>query len=143
MARSTSPRLCYIDTSVIIKRMFDEADSIETRRQFEVARLEGFVFVASQLAELELSRFLHSKTGPEFTPHSRQARKQHALLGIQLVKLDSLTMKKAALFPFQHLGSLDSIHLSTAQIMRATHFLTRDRQLLRACDEVGIKTTFS
>lgn len=142
MVRSTSPRLCYIDTSVIIKRMFDEADSIQSRQQFEVARLEGFAFVASQLAELELGCFLHSKTGPKFTPPSRQARKQDVLLGIKLVRLDSFTLKKAALFPFQHLGSLDSIHLSTAQIMRATHFLARDRQLLRVCNEVGIKTTF-
>lgn len=142
MAESTSPRMCYIDTSVIIKRMFNEADSIESRRQFQAAHLQGFVFVASQLAELELSRFLHSKTGSEFTTTLRQTRKQEALLGIELIRLNSSTLKRAALFPFQHLGSLDSIHLSTAQMVGATHFLTRDRQLLRACEEVGLATQF-
>ncbi len=142
MSELTSPRLCYIDTSVIVKRIFSEEDSIEVQLQFEKARGEGFVFLSSQLAELELSRFLHGKIGPEFTPHLNQTRKKTALAGIELVRLDSHTLKRAALFPFPHLGSLDSIHLGTAQIMRATHFLTRDRQLLRACQEIGIKTTF-
>ncbi len=142
MSQSISTRLCYIDTSVIIKRISNEADSDDVQLQMQTARSAGFVFLSSQLAELELSRFLHRQVTATSNPPLDKSRKQVALAGIELVRLDSHTLKRAALFPFQHLGSLDSIHLSTAQIMRATHFLTRDRQLLRACQEIGIKTTF-
>ncbi len=142
MSQSISTRLCYIDTSVIIKRISNEADSDDVQLQMQTARSAGFVFLSSQLAELELSRFLHRQVTATSNPPLDKSRKQVALAGIELVRLDSHTLKRAALFPFQHLGSLDSIHLSTAQIMRATHFLTRDRQLLRACQEIGITTTF-
>ncbi len=127
---------------MIIKRISNEADSDDVQLQMQTARSAGFVFLSSQLAELELSRFLHRQVTATSNPPLDKSRKQVALAGIELVRLDSHTLKRAALFPFQHLGSLDSIHLSTAQIMRATHFLTRDRQLLRACQEIGIKTTF-
>ncbi len=142
MSQSISTRLCYIDTSVIIKRISNEADSDDVQLQMQTARSAGFVFLSSQLAELELSRFLHRQVTATSNPPLDKSRKQVALAGIELVRLDSHTLKRAALFPFQNLGSLDSIHLSTAQIMRATHFLTRDRQLLRACQEIGITTTF-
>lgn len=79
----------------------------------------------------------------EQSSHSEiEQRKNAALAGIELIKINTHVLNRASAISFPHLGSLDSIHLGTAQAIGASHFLTRDRQLLRACDEAGIKTTF-
>ncbi len=98
--------------------------------------------MSSELLGLELSRFLHRQVDEEYSRSVIEQQKSVALAGIELIKINTQVLKRASAFAFPHLGSLDSIHLGTAQAIGASHFLTRDRQLLRACNEIGIKTTF-
>ncbi len=134
--------ICYIDLSVVIKRITHEADSTKTLSEFAHAQSQGFNLMSSELLGLELSGFLHRQVDEEYSRSVIEQQKSVALAGIELIKINTQILKRASAFPFPHLGSLDSIHLGTAQAIGASHFLTRDRQLLRACNEVGIKTTF-
>lgn len=135
-------KICYIDTNMLISRITPEHNSPEITEQIESVRGRGFAFLTSELTRLEVSRFLHRVK--DFNAHSVsfEQQNQNVFAGIQLIRLNSSTLERAAGFPYPHLGSLDSIHLASAQIVGATHFLTRDRQLLKACTGLGIATTF-
>jgi predicted nucleic acid-binding protein len=127
---------------MLVSRITPQQNSPELTQQIESARSGDFAFLTSELTRLEVSRFLHRVK--DFNAHSVcfEQQNQNVLAGIQLIRLNSSTLERAASFPFTHLGSLDSIHLASAHIVGATHFLTRDRQLINACAGLGIATTF-
>ncbi len=135
-------KICYIDTNVLISRITPEQDSPGLTQQIESMRGRDFAFLTSELTRLEVSRFLHRVKNFNAHSVSFEQQNQKVLAGIQLIRLNSSTLKRAAGFPFTHLGSLDSIHLASAQLVGATHFLTRDRRLINACAGLGIATTF-
>jgi predicted nucleic acid-binding protein len=135
-------KICYIDTNILISRITPEQNSPELTQQIESVRGRDFAFLTSELTRLEVSRFLHRVKDYNTNSVVFEQQNQNVLAGIQLIRLNSSTLERAASFPFTHLGSLDSIHLASAQIVGATHFLTRDRQLINACAGLGIATTF-
>jgi predicted nucleic acid-binding protein len=135
-------KICYIDTNILISRITPEQNSPKLTQQIESVRGRDFAFLTSELTRLEVSRFLHRVKDYNTNSVVFEQQNQNVLAGIQLIRLNSSTLERAASFPFTHLGSLDSIHLASAQIVGATHFLTRDRQLINACAELGIATTF-
>jgi len=139
---SSQLKFCYIDTNMLISRITPERNSPEITQQIERARGRDFVFLTSELARLEVSRFLHRVK--DFNAHSVgfEQQFQNVVAGVQFIRLNSMTLERAAGFPFTHLGSLDSIHLASAQMVGATHFLTGDRQLINACGGLGIATIF-
>jgi predicted nucleic acid-binding protein len=139
---SSRLKICYIDTNILISRITPEQNSPELTQQIESVRGRDFAFLTSELTRLEVSRFLHRVKDYNTNSVVFEQQNQNVLAGIQLIRLNSSTLERAASFPFTHLGSLDSIHLASAQIVSATHFLTRDRQLINACAELGIATTF-
>ena len=126
----------------MISRITPEQNSPELTQQIESVRGRDFAFLTSELTRLEVSRFLHRVKDYNTNSVVFEQQNQNVLAGIQLIRLNSSTLERAASFPFTHLGSLDSIHLASAQIVGATHFLTRDRQLINACAGLGIATTF-
>jgi hypothetical protein len=127
---------------MLISRITPEQNSPELTQQIESARGRDFAFLTSELTRLEVSRFLHRVKDSNTDSVGFEQQNQNVLAGVQLIRLNSSTLERAASFPFTHLGSLDSIHLASAHIVGATHFLTRDRQLINACDGLGIATTF-
>jgi len=139
---SSQLKICYIDTNMLISRITPEQNSPELTQQIESARGRDFAFLTSELTRLEVSRFLHRVKDSNTDSVGFEQQNQNVLAGVQLIRLNSSTLERAASFPFTHLGSLDSIHLASAHIVGATHFLTRDRQLINACDGLGIATTF-
>jgi predicted nucleic acid-binding protein len=141
--KMAATRICYLDSNVLISRITPERNSDSIALHLHQASIQGFTFLTSVLAALEVNRFLHRTSNPAMTQSQFHEHEADALAGTELVRLNTQILKRASTFPFPHLGSLDSIHLGTAQAIGASHFLTRDRQLLRACDEVGIKTAFS
>jgi uncharacterized protein len=139
---SSRLKICYLDTNILISRITLEQDSAEITQQIEKAHGRDFVFLTSELTRLEVSRFLHRVRdfNTDFVDFEQHIQK--VVAGVQFLRLNSTTLEHAARFPFTHLGSLDSIHLASAHIVGATHFLTGDRQLIKACTELGIATTF-
>jgi predicted nucleic acid-binding protein len=140
--KSIAQRICYLDSNILISRITPERNVESTVLSFRQASIQGFTFLTSVLAALEVSRFLHRINTPALTPLQFHEHERDALAGTELVRLNSSILKRAATFTFPHLGSLDSIHLGTAQAIGASHFLTNDKQLLRACEEVGLATKF-
>lgn len=120
----------------------NETDSNATINVVANARASGFQLVSSELLELELWRFIHRNVEVTNDSLTGKERSKQALAGIELIRLNTGVLKMAAKFPYQHLGSLDSIHLATAHMIGATHMLTNDKQLIQACDQLGIATTF-
>jgi predicted nucleic acid-binding protein len=55
-----------------------------------------------------------------------------------LVDLDADVLIVASQIEVIHLGTLDAIHLATALLSGAHVLVTRDAQLVRACQEVGL-----
>ena len=126
----------------MISRITPEKNSPEVTQQIESARGRDFVFLTSEITRLEVSRFLHRVRDFNTDSVGFEQHIQSVVAGVQFIRLNSTTLERAAGFPFTHLGSLDSIHLASAHIVGATHFLTGDRQLINACDGLGIATIF-
>ena len=134
--------ICYIDTNILISRISPEPNATSDIQTLGTIRAKEFTFLTSELTRLEVSRFIHRLNTNDSSSASIEKHVKDALAGIELIRLNNRTLEIAARFPFPHLGSLDSIHLASAQMVGATHFLTRDRQLVTACAELGIATTF-
>jgi predicted nucleic acid-binding protein len=126
----------------LISRISPELNASTDIQTLEAMRAKEFTFLTSELTRLEISRFLHRLHTNNSSSVSLEKHVRDALAGIELIRLNNRTLEIAARFPFPHLGSLDSIHLASAQMVGATHFLTRDRQLIDAGTQLGIATTF-
>ena len=61
-----------------------------------------------------------------------------ALAGVDVVAITPRTLATAAQLSVRHLKSLDAIHVASALITRCDVVLTRDRQMARACEELGL-----
>lgn len=66
-------------------------------------------------------------------------RVTESLLGIDAVPVSDLVVATASRLPVRHLKSLDAIHVASALITRCDVVLTRDRQMARACEELGLQ----
>lgn len=139
---SSKFKFCYVDTNIVISRIAPDRNKYMVSQQLDIARAKEFTFLTSDLTRLELSRFLHRINDDQSSSTTFENHIRDALAGIELIRLNTKTLGSAARFPFPHLGSLDSIHLASAHMVRATHFLTSDRQLINACAELGIATSF-
>lgn len=133
--------ICYIDTNILISRISPEPKADTDIQTLETMSAKEFTLLTSELTRLEVSRFLHRLNVNNSPSNSIENYVRDALAGIELVRLNNTTLEIAARFPYPHLGSLDSIHLASAQMVGATHFLTRDRQLINVCTQLGIATT--
>ena len=126
----------------MISRISPEPKADTDIQTLETMRAKKFTFLTSELTRLEVSRFLHRLNTNDSSSTSIDRYVKDALAGIELIRLNNRTLEIAARFPYPHLGSLDSIHLASAQMVGATHFLTRDHQLINACTQLRIATTF-
>lgn len=135
----------YIDTSLLVKRYTPELGSNE---------LDGFLCEAqpllfvSELSRLELASAFSRKGRDGFLSMqahdaiSRQADADFFSGSIEVVKLESRIIQRALELMRtlkQPVATLDSVHLATALLDRASLFMTNDRQLARAALESGLE----
>jgi len=129
----------YLDACALLKFIKPEPESVALRRWREELP-EGEELVTSELAELEISRTLlraevdHQQV-PFFTGQ--------AIRGFYLVDLTSTVLRRAMAYRTPRLGSLDAIHLASAEPFREdlSEFVTYDRELARAATELGFPVT--
>lgn len=128
--------MIYLDACALIKFIRREEHSVALRAWRE-ALPEGTELVSSALAELELSRTL-IRAGIDHQRVPYLARQ--AVRGIYLADLTSSVLARAMGYRVSRLGSLDAIHLATADPFRTelTEFVTYDRELLQAVAQVGL-----
>ena len=59
-------------------------------------------------------------------------------LPLEFMAVSDSVLRRAASLPIPFLKSLDAIHIASALLVRADVVLTRDRQMQRACEELGL-----
>ena len=128
--------MIYLDACALVKfiKSEEETNALRTWRE---ALEAGVELVSSELARLEITRAL-LRAGVD------HARVPHyvgqAVRGIYLVDLTSTVLARARAYPTPKLGTLDAIHLASADPFRdeLTGFVTYDHELAAAAGALGL-----
>ena len=126
---SAERKVTYLDSSAIVKLVIAEAESDALRRHLSTRR----PLVSSALARTEVARAL-MPSGPQAL-----ARGHDVLRRIQLLRINDRVLGEAGAMEPAELGSLDAIHLASAQQLGASiaHIVTYDERLADAARASG------
>ena len=128
--------MIYFDSSALLKFIKPEKES-QALREWRVAQPADSELVTSQLAVLEISRtLLRAGVDHQRVPYIAG----QAVRGIFLVDVTSTVLTRARSYGIRRLGSLDAIHLATADpfLTEMTAFVTYDGELAAAAEELGL-----
>ena len=128
--------MIYFDSSALLKFVKPEKES-EALRTWRLALEPGVELVASRLTALEISRtLLRAGVDRERVPYVVG----QALRGLYLLDVTSTVLARAQSYGIRKLGSLDAIHLATADpfLLELTGLVTYDGELAYAATEIGI-----
>jgi len=126
----------YFDSSALLKFVKPEKES-QALREWRVALPTGSELVTSQLAVLEISRTL-LRAGADYQRVPYVVGQ--AVRGLFLVDVTSTVLTRARSYGIRRLGSLDAVHLATADpfLAELTDFVTYDADLAAAAQELGL-----
>ena len=128
--------MIYLDSSALLKFIKPERESTALR-EWRIGLPAGVELVTSQLAALEIGRTLRrAGVDHERVPYVVS----QALRGLYLVDVTSTVLTRAQSYGIRKLGSLDALHLATADPFRPelTGLVTYDLELAAASAELGI-----
>jgi predicted nucleic acid-binding protein len=131
--------LIYFDTSALVKFVKREAES-EALRSWRAGLPSGTEMATSELADLEITRtLLRAGVDHQRVPYAAG----QALRGLYLLDLSGAVLARAKGYRLRELGSLDALHLATAEPFGSelTDFVTYDSELAAAATEVGLPVT--
>ena len=131
--------MIYFDSSALLKFVKPEKES-PALREWRVAQPADAELVTSQLALLEISRtLLRAGVDHQRVPYVVG----QAVRGLFLVDVTSTVLARARSYGMRRLGSLDAIHLATADpfLTELTDFVTYDGELAAAATELGLPVT--
>ncbi len=126
--------IAYCDTSVLADLLLSPEASLPTREYLNSWQARA-ALVSSRLAVVELGR-MSMRAGQHSAPGSLDV----GSLPLDYLNLSEAVVRKAAALPVRHLKALDAIHVASVLLTQADIVLTRDRQMQRACEELGIPT---
>ena len=128
--------MIYFDSSALLKFVKPEKES-QALREWRVALPTGSELVTSQLAVLEISRTL-LRAGVDYQRVPYVVGQ--AVRGLFLVDVTSTVLTRARSYGIWRLGSLDAVHLATADpfLAELTDFVTYDAELAAAAQELGL-----
>jgi predicted nucleic acid-binding protein len=125
----------YLDSCALLKFIKPEKET-EALRAWRADLPDGTELLGSELARLEITRTLY-RAGVD---HQRVPFfVGQAVRGIYLADVTTTVMARAAAYRTQRLGTLDALHLASADPFRQdiTEFVTYDQELARAAEELG------
>jgi predicted nucleic acid-binding protein len=128
--------MIYFDSSALLKFVKPEKES-PALREWRVSHAADSELVTSQLAVLEISRtLLRAGVDHQRVPYVSG----QAVRGLFLVDVTSTVLTRARSYGIRRLGSLDAIHLATADpfLAELTGFVTYDAELAAAAGELGL-----
>ena len=128
--------MIYFDSSALLKFVKPEKES-QALREWRLAQPPDSELVTSQLAQLEISRtLLRAGVDHQRVPYVVG----QATRGLFLVDVTSTVLTRARSYGIRRLGSLDAIHLATADpfLAELTGFVTYDAELSAAATELGL-----
>jgi len=126
----------YFDASALLKFVKREKES-DALRAWRLGLPEGTELITSQLSGLEISRTLiRAGVDPQRVPYVVM----QAVRGLYLLDVTSTVLTRARSYAVRRLGSLDAIHLATADpfLTELTGFVTYDAELEAAAAELGL-----
>lgn len=127
----------YIDSCALLKLAEIEAESTALRAWIKDLGADDSL-ATSELAELELTRSL-TRYG---VPDREVAERVGELLDlVDVAVISQVILRTAIAYRIRRLGALGSIHLATAEFMRAglSSFVTYDKELAAAAEDQGLK----
>ena len=127
--------MIYLDACAILKFIKPEAESVALR-EWREGLPDGTELITSELARLEITRtLLRGGVDHQQVPYFAG----QTVRGIYLVDLTTTVLARAMAYRTARLGSLDSIHLASAEPFRAelTELVTYDKELAGAAEEMG------
>ncbi len=127
--------MIYLDACSLLKFIKSEQKT-EGLRAWRHALSEGTELVTSELAQLEITRtLLRAGIDHQRVPYVTG----QALRGVYLIDLTSTVLARAMAYRVPRLGSLDAIHLASADPFRTelTEFVTYDHELTKAAADLG------
>lgn len=127
--------MIYLDSCVLLKFIKPEKET-DALRAWRSGLPGGTELLSSELARLEITRTLY-RAGVD---HQRVPYfVGQAVRGVYLADVTTTVMARAAAYRTQRLGTLDSIHLASADPFRQdiTEFVTYDQELARAAEDLG------
>ncbi len=130
------PRRCYIDTNIVLPAIRFEGPNAALPKLAEHARTVRVPLVTSTLTRIEIRRTL-IREGIPISPSIISIFE-----GFDIVQFTEDICELAARLPVMYLKTLDAIHLATAIMTECDAVITQDRQLINACTQLGIATTF-
>jgi predicted nucleic acid-binding protein len=126
----------YLDACALVKFIKPEKES-EALRAWRRELPPDAALVSSELAALEITRAL-LRAGADHTRVPYYVGQ--AMRGLYVVEVSSTVLERARSYRVARLGSLDAIHLATADPFRAelTAFVTYDGELSAAAEDLGL-----
>lgn len=127
--------MIYLDACALVKFIKPEMES-EALRAWRQHLPPGSELITSELASLEITRAL-LRAGVDYTKVPYFV--SQALRDVYIVDLSTTVLDRARSYGLPRLGSLDAIHLATADPFRAemTAFVTYDGELTAAASSLG------
>lgn len=128
--------MIYLDACALLKFIKPEKET-EVLRSWRAGLPDGTELLTSDLSRLEITRTLH-RAGVDSQRVPYYAGQ--AVRGVYLIDLTSTVLARTMAYRTRRLGSLDSIHLASADPFRVelTHFITYDQELTRAAEDLGL-----
>lgn len=116
----------YADTSAVINAVHDR---VSLQNQWNTCTL-----LTSDLTLVELARSLRrvGETGDVWSQATL------VLTEVDLLPLTFDVLVAAGSLRSPHLKSLDALHVASALLIEADVVLTHDKQMARACEEIGL-----
>lgn len=142
--------MAYIDTSALVKRFVNEANSL-AMETFLMSGSHRCVLSSLSLTELKtvLRRRQHDpKVAQQITLQTAQQAYSQVLMELaqsswhfQIVAESIFTYAGELVDQLAtQLGALDALHLACAKTARCSLMVSADKQLLRASSELGLQT---
>jgi predicted nucleic acid-binding protein len=131
----------YFDSSALIKRSVQEAESDALEEAFARYVALDAVIVSSSLAWIEVSRALRSRLdGESYGEGEVHDAVEGALAGVaeRLITEEVIGLARRVAPPL--LRTLDAIHLATAIVLDVDEVIAYDDRLIDACRHNGLTT---
>ena len=131
----------YFDSSALIKRSVQEAESDAVEAAFDRYVAEDAVIISSSLAWVEVSRALRTRLdGGSYGEDEIHDAVEGALAGVaeRLITGEVIGLARRVAPPL--LRTLDAIHLATAIMLDVDEVVVYDDRLIDACRSNGLTT---
>ncbi len=131
--------LVYCDSSALLKRVLDEAESEPLDEWLATEIGAGSSLTASALAWVEVNRAIRKRRDLH-DPASWIVHATRALSGVEELPMSRAVLSLAQRVAGPTLRTLDAVHLATAILSDADVVVTYDLRLLQVATEMGLAT---